>query len=142
MVLDADGFPHLGCLADYSLTYVHRDGTGWHSEPVPGAGLTGPFSLSLDGNEYVHIAYHLYGWPEYVKHAFQDATGWHTEIVETGVPGDTFDGPSLAMDTNGYAHVSYRHYSLTGSVSVWSLRHAYQGPGFPVFLPLVMRDAN
>ncbi len=61
-------------------------------------------SLSLDGDGYAHISYcdHSYG---YLKYAYQDASGWHIQIVDS--EGRVGSDTSLALDGSGYAHISY-----------------------------------
>ena len=64
------------------------------------SGMTG-HSLRLDNSNHPHIAYgsdHLY-------HAWNDETGWKTEVVDPA-PGVGY-AASLAFDNNGNAGISY-----------------------------------
>lgn len=56
-------------------------------------------SLVLDANDRVHIGY---GSPGDLKYAYQDSSGWHIEVAAL----NSDDQISLALDENGYAHMS------------------------------------
>jgi len=59
-------------------------------------------SLALDEGGYPHVAYYDY-LSEELKYAYQDASGWHVEVVDE--QGGRY--LSLALDGNGYPHLSY-----------------------------------
>ena len=40
-----------------------------------------------------------------LKYAYQDASGWHIQTVDS--EGEVGEGTSLALDGNGYPHISY-----------------------------------
>ena len=58
-------------------------------------------SLTLDADGQPHVAYgqdHLY-------YAWRDGSGWHRDVVDTAYP--VGGSASLALDSGGYAHISY-----------------------------------
>ncbi len=116
LALDAGGLPHVsyyhsdGYRAPRNLTYAYAgdaaqlaQGNAWQVEAVDEAGLVdGRLSLALDSAGLPHIAYvDLYRG---LKYAWHDGSGWRTEVVDsTGTVGF----PSLALDGDGHAHISY-----------------------------------
>ena len=104
--LDANGHPHIA-YGDDHLYYAWYDGSIWHFEAAdeaPGVGRHA--SLALDENGYPHISY-FDDYNDDLKYAYRDASGWHTQIVNSAWNGNLEGGTSLAMDGNGYAHISY-----------------------------------
>mgnify|MGYP001076776833 CR=1 FL=1 len=77
-------------------------------------------SLALDSSAFPHISYQgdVAGSYGTLKHAYQDASGWHTEHVEEGVYGGQFT--SLALADDGYPFIS--HYDSNNG----NLRYSYQ----------------
>ena len=134
LALDGSGRPHISYfdVSNADLKHAWRDGTGWQTETVDSEGAVGQMtSLALDAAGYPHISYADYG-NEYVdadlKYAWQDASGWYSETVDTGgAGGDVGHFTSLALDGDGYAHISY--YDMTNG----DLKHAWQnGTGWHV----------
>ncbi|MFH1632498.1 MAG: PKD domain-containing protein [Chloroflexota bacterium] len=59
-----------------------------------------------------------------MKYAYQDASGWHFEIVESNGYGPCGDQTSLVLDASGYPHIAYcRDQDSPG------LRYAYKDSG-------------
>jgi hypothetical protein len=55
----------------------------WNITTVDSAGNVGLYtSIALDGNGYPHISYYD-STHEYLKYAYKDASGWHTEVVDS-----------------------------------------------------------
>jgi len=128
LALDGAGYPHVSYYhsSESALRYAYRDSTGWHFETVDDEGLAGAHtSLALDGSGYPHISYFYCGTTYYPKcdafdlrYAYQDATGWYTQTVDAA--GDVGTYTSLALDSSGYPHISYR------DAGQGDLKYAYQ----------------
>jgi hypothetical protein len=86
-------------------------------------GLREP-SLTLDSQAWPHIAY-FDAWNRSLKHAFKDASGWHTEIVDRAdcFPPD-FEGPSLVLDSLDQAWIAYGAATTPCDAS-WDVRLAH-----------------
>jgi hypothetical protein len=135
LVMDEQDHPHISYYdGQYgqpdSLKYARKDVSGWHVETVDDtlSWDASPYtSLALDGNGYPHIGYcdSLGGSSGYfqIKYAYEDADGWHIETVDSG--GATYGNSyvSLALDMNGYAHISYCHRDDD------DLKYAYKDDG-------------
>jgi hypothetical protein len=105
MKLDANGNPHIAYGGDH-LYYAWFDGSTWQYETADiAAGVGGNASLALDQNGYPHIGYHD-RVNNALKYAFRDASGWHTEIVDSN-PGDTGVFTSIVLDQDDLPHISY-----------------------------------
>jgi len=126
--LDAAGYPHISYwdYYNYALKYAwYAEETGWHAETVDTGGPDGSVgsnsSLALDAAGYPHISY-LDGGNADLKYAWQDdsleSSGWYSETVDSG--GDVGYYTSLALDGDGYAHISYQDGTKRG------LRYAHQ----------------
>ncbi len=132
LALDGDGYPHISHYGNDNLKYAYQDASGWYTETVDSEGDVGGYtSLALDGGGYPHISYYYCGtsYPCDVgdlKYAYQDTSGWHTQTVDS--EGDVGYDTSLALDGEGYPHISYyycgtwRHGS---GCDVGDLRYAY-----------------
>jgi len=131
LALDGDGYAHIsyyhGTL--HELRYAYLDSTGWHIETVDSEGYAGTHtSLALDSSGYGHISYFYCGTTYYpecdtmdLRYAHQDATGWYTETVDAA--GEVGTYTSLALDSSGYAHISYHDEGQS------DLKYAYQDAG-------------
>jgi hypothetical protein len=58
--------------------------------------------MKLDNDGYPHLVY-VGGDPNYLIYAYQNVSGWHTEIVATLSAGYYY--ASLVFDQDGYPHV-------------------------------------
>jgi len=131
LALDEDGYPHISYtvesgLDDVYLSYAYQDASGWHIQTVDSGGWVGfHSSLALDGSGYPHISYYYWGTPIFsdvqaLKYAYEDSAGWHKETVDSV---DLVDDTSLALDEDGYPHISYTESS---SVEDNWLSYAYR----------------
>jgi hypothetical protein len=117
MVLDADGYPEISCRYHSGhLGFASKGPAGWTVETIDEVECLGT-SLFLDTYDFPHIAYVV---PNHVKYAYNDGFGWHIETVIEGT-ADPAEQVSLAIDSNGYAHISYQE------VNSGDLRYAYGG---------------
>ena len=122
LALDRDGHAHISYFGDSALKYASEDATGWHfsiADPEPDTGWVGQDgSLELDRNGFAHVSY-LAAYPHYdLRYAFQDATGWHIETVDS--EGQVGYDTSLSLDGEGRAHISYRDWDHN------DLKYAYR----------------
>jgi hypothetical protein len=120
LALDGSEHPHISYYGASSkgLRYAHKDAAGWHQETVSTVSaeyLIGRYSsVALDTEGYPHISYYKeYNYRGYLQYAYQDASGWHIEVVENPEGSGRYPGQytSLAMDGDGYPHISYFHNS-------------------------------
>lgn len=131
MAIDQDGDLHIGYYDstsdNYVVKYAHQDNSGWQIEEIDPHLLaksvisSSPkvsLALNNDGNPHI-TCYSVYeGSPADLMHIYRDASEWY---IEVGIEEDdvTFNN-SLAIDDNGYAHVSYQGGESDGLV------YAYQ----------------
>ena len=121
LALDSNGYPRIsysyGQWEVYDLKYAAWDPTlngglgDWAIETVDSAGIVGSFtSLALDSSGSPHISYYD-GSNGNLKYAAWDPTlngglgDWAIEPVDTGI--DVGLCSSLALDSFGFAHISY-----------------------------------
>jgi hypothetical protein len=114
LALDEAGHAHVMYCPSYrsTLRYVHKDGSGWHAETIDQerwAGLN--TSLALDAEDRPNISYHAstnrwYPGDGYLKRAWRDAFGWHTEAVDSG-GSDAGRYSSIAAGNDGSLHIAY-----------------------------------
>jgi hypothetical protein len=135
LALDEEGDTHISYYdrTNADLKYAYRDATGWHIQTVDSDGDVGSFtSLALDANGYPHISYSIRfisktKFGDDLKYAYQDAFGWHIQTVYTGIFVEFMCGnTSIALDANGYPHISFC-YKFTNAKSINDvLQYAYQ----------------
>ena len=130
IALDASGAPHISYYDDsnHDLKYAHKKTEGWRIETVDAGPRVGQeTSLAIDPRGRPHISYFAYeGGEETVydlKHAYRDATQWHTDYVETGCDAGRYT--SLALDHLGGRHISSYHLGHS------CLKYAYAPPIAP-----------
>ncbi len=90
--------------ADYRLREA-RNGGSWTLTDVEG-GCSGVeyTSIAVDSSGYPHISY--YRDNSYLKYAYEDSVGWHTETVDN--PGGHVGlCTSIVLDSNDKPHISY-----------------------------------
>jgi len=84
------------------LRYAHRGAGGWITETVANGGQASiPTSLVLDAAEQPHVATVL----DAVVHVYGADGAWISETVDSGASASAV---SLALDAEGYPHISYR----------------------------------
>jgi hypothetical protein len=153
LALDSLGWPHISYYdaVNGRLRYAWKDQGGWHNQLVPTDtnGIVGKHSsLALDDEDWAHIGFYdvtngdvktAILTPSVTPGRREDAT-WQIETVESA--GDVGQYLSLALDGDGYHHVSY--YDATSR----DLRYARSVPESPahmpwqVHLPITMRSKD
>ncbi|MBL7074739.1 T9SS type A sorting domain-containing protein [candidate division KSB1 bacterium] len=116
IALDTAENPHIAF--DKGLWYGDQfwhawwDGTNWLQEGVDSlvwSGTVGQWnSIVMDGDGYPHFAYtgYTYTGDCYLRYAYKDASGWHTQGADTLLGGE-FEYCSIALDDSNYPHLSY-----------------------------------
>jgi hypothetical protein len=157
IIVDANGNPHISYstreyyVIEYTevnkseLKHAYKNSTGWHIETVISDEYIGGYtdlnfpSLAFDKNHNPCITYFHYRcqWPcsrpgdSYLKYAYKDATGWHTETTDiegySGM-GGLSDGrcASLGFDSNNNPHIGYMPYLYPPLEDAQYLKHAYK----------------
>ena len=157
MAMDANGNPHISYstheyyVIEYTevnkseLKCAYKDSAGWHIETVisdeyiGGSTILDFPSLAFDKNHNPCITYYHYRcqWPcsrpgsSYLKYAYKDATGWHTETADidgySGM-GGLSDGrcTSLGFTSDNNPHIGYIAYLYPPLEDEKYLKHAYK----------------
>jgi hypothetical protein len=107
LALDDLGNPYISYFDPYFPALRIASGwkpVGWYSETVDNISSVYT-SLVMDG-EYGHISYYAYDLnSKGLKYAYQDASGWYSQTVDSGDNVGKYT--SLALDGNGNPHISY-----------------------------------
>jgi len=114
LALDSHGNPHISYY-DYTnedLKYAYYDGSSWVIQAVDTTDNTGKYiSFKLDNNNNPHIAYckitytSQYAWDSgELKYAHFDGSTWRIETIDSNNKNSL---NSIAIDVNGYPHISY-----------------------------------
>ncbi len=128
IALDGSGNPHIafdkGIWYGEQLWHAWWDGANWQQEGIdslPYDGNVGEWnSLAFDTVGYPNIAYTYYTNDGncYLKHAYKDASGWHTQVADSLI-GDEFKYISMALDNSNHPHISFYDWN------VYDLKYAY-----------------
>jgi hypothetical protein len=110
--LDNSGFLHVSYHdeAEGELKFAYEDPTGWHFEvvhatPDQGEDVGAYTSLALDENGFAHISYKQTEPSHDLMYAFEDAQGWHIEVVDAaGLSGAV---NAISLDSTGKPHISF-----------------------------------
>jgi hypothetical protein len=110
--LQLDSGGHLHFVYAYSyLHYLWQDSQGWHQLVLDnGIDSYNDPSLALDESGRPHVSYSSGGVLKYAyleepaAGAGVDQSGWHVETVQT--PGEGWH-PSLALDSDGWPHITF-----------------------------------
>lgn len=110
LALDSTDLPHISSIDSTCscLRYAHFDEAQWFSTTVDFVGENGRNPpLALDPADHPHIVYQ-YDFTGFLRHAWDDGTGWQTETLPLADLGWT---PSLAIDSAGQMHLIYYSWS-------------------------------
>jgi hypothetical protein len=127
LALDNTGYPHISYYSGYSdrmTKYVYQDETGWHFDTNL-SNLLKTYetvnSLVLLPDGYPGITYR--GYTENgsaLEFAYQDADGWHTEVIDGYVDldiGESYVSTRTVIHPNGNILVLYsKNYSSVASL--------------------------
>lgn len=121
LALDASGHPHLSYLEPHpsslccDLKYAVWSGAAWQFQTVDGSGnvsAEASTSLALGADGVPHIAYYdaSQGKMGALKFASSSGGSWLLETVTTD--GAQQGGHYLAIDSGGFAHISFQNTTL------------------------------
>lgn len=105
-LLDADagaGFSGVLYTRDGNIYYNQADASStWGDETLIGAGTEG--SMAVDSTGKPHVVYTTSGK---IGYRMYDGSGWTEEVLIESNYGGTCSMPDIAVDGNGYAHITY-----------------------------------
>lgn len=125
LALDNAGYPHISYLDTQGslLKYARWTGSNWEIETID----SNPYTLiecalELDANGNPHIAYAEFTYAPYftgfMKYAHKTPTGWQVESPGSA-PFGFLNSVSLALDANGFPHISYSRNGLELEYAHW-----------------------
>lgn len=129
--VDGNGYPHIAYHSESlrQAKYAYKDGGGWNFEIIDGEtswvgeGISLVLAPTMPYTPHVSYYDRASGTIEY---AYRATSGWITETVDSVSCLNT----SIALDKNGYPHVSYCYYINTITSD---LKYAYKdGSGWHV----------
>jgi hypothetical protein len=112
IALDPTGKPCISYydLGNCDLKFARWAGSNWNIQTVDAGGNVGfSTSMKIDSNGTVHISY-LDNTNRCLKYAKSSGSGWSIQTVDSVgnyVNQNWFNQTSLALDANGYPHISY-----------------------------------
>ena len=110
LVIDSNDNVHIAHYNNDYLLYSMYDGTSWTNNWSTNNVENDQISIALDANDNPHISYSRDG---YICNAallsYYDGSSWVTVTLDTT---STYIGcdSSIAIDSNGFVHVAYRHH--------------------------------
>lgn len=101
--LDTSDWPHIAYFdwIDLRTKYAHFDGAAWQIQSVGEIGGSNP-SLALDGLDHPHLTYTPVGGG--LGYTYYNGSTWINTTVDAA---QAWEGSSLALDTQGWPHISY-----------------------------------
>jgi hypothetical protein len=119
--IDSKGIPHISYHDSCSgeVKYVSFNGDNWDVEIVDSVLINdvGSTSLAFDQNDIPHISYYE-GNKHLLKYAYWTGSAWHTE--EVSPPASNGRESSIAIDSNGYPHISWSGSGYNFMYSRWT----------------------
>ena len=115
LVIDSNDNIHIAYYHSISgngyLLYTMYDGTSWTNNWSKSGVENDQISIALDANDQPHISYSRDG---YICNAallsYYDGSSWSTVTLDDTTTYIGCDS-SIAIDSNGFVHVAYRHHS-------------------------------
>ncbi len=107
--IDSNGYPHISYAdnANGNLQYARWDGSAWQLETVHNGDHVGFYNdIALDEDDYPRICYrdNAIG---FLRYAAWDGNAWQLEILDDDADERVGAFSSIAIDSQGYTHVSY-----------------------------------
>lgn len=102
LVLDSNGYPHIGYEDAGVLKYAYLDGSSWVIEIVDTKGHFAKPSLAMDSQSNPHISY-LEGDSRDLKYARSNGLSWLIETIDSF--GRTDWSQSIALDSDDNPHI-------------------------------------
>jgi hypothetical protein len=119
IALDTEGHPHIAYLSNYSLKYAYWTGSTWSIQGVDTVGMWGYLAaIAVDAANRPHIVY--FSWTDddlshaYPKYARWTGSTWEIQTIGNG--NSIGDPISLALDSAGLPHISFRDRSSNYSL--------------------------
>lgn len=118
------------------LKYAYKDSGSWHTQTVDQEKDVGTWtSLALDDIGDPHISYAEsiycdggyggdYVCGSFIKYAFQNIGGWQTQKLDMRYLEDGME-TSLALDVEGFPHISYAAWNELSEWELSELKYAY-----------------
>ncbi len=125
IALDTQDYPHISYCdsSNNGLKYAFQNSSGWYTQTVATGGSPGRYtSIAVDSNDYPHISHYNYSSTVSERNlecTFQNSSGWFTETVDSNSRVGEYS--SLALDSNGYPHISY--YDSTNTALKYAFRN-------------------
>jgi len=107
--IDSNGYPHISYVdnANTHLKYARWDGSSWQLETIDDTDFVGFYGdIVLDDDDHAHICYRDNGIG-ILRYAEWDGNDWQLEIVDNDADERVGAFTSIALDSNGYTHISY-----------------------------------
>ena len=110
LALDAAGKPSVAYVKYNALVYAVRSDASWQNHTVRAVEKWGrqlaETSLCVDEQGTAHIAFTDHNHGDYdLYYAVGSGTDWDVQLIERA--GSSGEYPSIALDSEGYAHISY-----------------------------------
>ena len=129
---DASGYPHISYSSYFTgLYFAYQDGNGWHKESLVtgnGSGTAFPSSMTLDEDDFAHIAY----WNGTFHYLVEDTSGWVSN--EFAIPGLSPSDPDLGLIDTTSSWIAFQDNGFAGLF----VQHLYPTP-YTIFLPVIRR---
>jgi hypothetical protein len=114
LAVDANGYSHISFFTHHSssvnnrLWYAYQDAEGWHSEMVntpeaSGAAYGTSLVLDADGNPHIASVNYQANTDFPLIYSYKKEGVWHSTVLDSATSGY----PNIAVDSQGYAHITY-----------------------------------
>ncbi|RPI38808.1 MAG: tandem-95 repeat protein [Methanoregulaceae archaeon] len=91
------------------LKYAWKDDEGWHTQTADSSNGVGTYnSLAVNESDNTKGISYYDATNGALKYAYKDSGGWHTETVHDPASREAGLFSSLALDSRGYPHISYK----------------------------------
>ncbi|MBT3260720.1 fibronectin type III domain-containing protein [bacterium] len=129
IAVDSDSGIHISYYSTngYNLKYAYKADDSWTKATVDSTGTMGQYNaMAVDSsNSKIHIVYGdvTLGSLKYATNTIGETDTWNRTIIDSSATGQVH--ASIALDSNGTAHIAYRQATstlkyVTGSLNSWS----------------------